>query len=54
MVKPIVTTPEHTFVHTVEDLVDFSLIEIEQPLSLIPNTPVVTPPTSNYSKPKYS
>jgi hypothetical protein len=45
-----VTTPKHTFVHTIEHLVDFTLLEIEQPLGLIPDTPVVTPPTSNYSK----
>jgi hypothetical protein len=49
-VKPIVTTPKHTFVHTIEHLVDFTLLEIEQPLGLIPDTPAVTPPTSNYSE----
>jgi hypothetical protein len=47
-INPVVSTPEHTFVHTIEYLVDFSLIEIEKPLGLIPNTPVVTPPISNY------
>jgi len=45
-----VTTPEHTYVHTVEDLVVFSLREIEKPLGLIPNTPDITWPISNYSK----
>jgi hypothetical protein len=54
MVKPVVSTPEHTFIHTVEYLVDFALIEIEQPLGLILDTPVVTPPASNYSEPEDS
>jgi hypothetical protein len=44
-----VDTPDHTFVHMVEDLVDFSLTEIDQPLSFIPETPLVTPPTSTHS-----
>jgi hypothetical protein len=34
--------------------VDFSLIYIEQPIGLILDTLVVTPPTSNYCEPKYS
>jgi hypothetical protein len=34
------------FVHTIEDLIDFSLTKIEQPLNLIPKTP-----TGNYSEP---
>jgi hypothetical protein len=42
----VVDTPDQVFVHTVEDLIDFSLTEIEQPLNLIPETP-----TGNYSKP---
>jgi hypothetical protein len=49
-----VSTPEHTFIHTVEDLVDLALIEIEQPLGLIHDTPVVTPSRSNYSEPEDS
>jgi hypothetical protein len=32
-----------------KDLVDFSLTEINQPLSFIPKTPLVTPPTSTHS-----
>jgi hypothetical protein len=47
--RPVVNTPDHTFVHTVEDLIDFSITEIDQPLSFIPKTPLVTPPTSTYS-----
>jgi hypothetical protein len=54
MVKHVVSTPQHTFVHIVEDLVDFSLIYIEQPIGSILDTLVVTPPTSNYCEPKYS
>jgi len=54
MVNHVVSTLEHTFVHTVEDLLDFSLIEIEKPLGLIPNTPVVTPLISNYFEPEDS
>jgi len=50
MVKHVVTTLEHTFVHTVEDLMDFTLIEIEKPLGLIPDAAISTPPTSNYSE----
>jgi hypothetical protein len=44
--RPIVDTLDHFFVHTVEDLIDFSLTEIEHPLNMILNTPA-----SNYSKP---
>jgi hypothetical protein len=36
---PVVDNHDQVFVHTVEDLIDFSLIEIEQPLNLIPETP---------------
>jgi hypothetical protein len=36
----VVDTPDQVFVHTVEDLIDFSLTEIEHPLNLIPETPV--------------
>jgi hypothetical protein len=32
--------------HTVEDLIDFSLTEIEHPLNLIPETPI-----GNFSEP---
>jgi hypothetical protein len=35
-VRPIVSTYEHTLVHMVEDLVYFSLLEIEQPFWLNP------------------
>jgi hypothetical protein len=37
--RPVVNTPEEVFVHIVQDLVDFSLTEIEHPLDLIPETP---------------
>jgi len=52
--KPVVPTPTHTFIHIVEYLVDLSLIEIEQPIGLIHNTFLVTPPKNNYSEPKDS
>jgi hypothetical protein len=35
----VVDTPDQVFVHTVEDLVDFSLTDIEHPLNMIPKTP---------------
>jgi hypothetical protein len=36
----VVDTPDQFFFHTVEDLIYFSLTEIEHPLYLIPETPV--------------
>jgi hypothetical protein len=42
----VVDTLDEVFVHTVEDLIDFSLTEIEQPLNMIPETPAY-----NYSEP---
>jgi hypothetical protein len=42
----VVDTPNQVFVHTIEDLIDFTLTELEHPLNLIPKTP-----TSNYSEP---
>jgi hypothetical protein len=45
----VVDTPDHTFVHTVEYMIDFYLTKIEQTLSFIPETPPITPPTSTYS-----
>jgi hypothetical protein len=50
----VVDTPYNTFVHMVEDLVDFSITKIDQPLSFIPETPLVTPPTSTHSNPDSS
>jgi hypothetical protein len=44
--RPLVDTPDQVFVHTVEDLIDFSLTEIEHPLNLIPETLV-----NNFSDP---
>jgi hypothetical protein len=44
--RPVVDTLNQVFFHTVEDLIDFSLIEIEHPLNLISETLV-----GNYSKP---
>jgi hypothetical protein len=35
----VVDTPNQIFVHTVEDLIDFSLTKIEHPLNIIPKTP---------------
>ena len=42
----MVDTPVQVFVHALEDLIYFSLTEIEQPLNLIPETPA-----GNYSEP---
>jgi hypothetical protein len=36
----VVDTPDQVFVHTVEDLIDFSLTKIEHPLNLIPEMSV--------------
>jgi hypothetical protein len=44
--RPIFDTPDQIFFHTVEDLIDFSLTEIEQSLNLIPETLA-----GNYSEP---
>jgi hypothetical protein len=44
--RPVVESPDQVFVHTIEDLIDFSLTEIEHPLNLIPKTPA-----DNFSKP---
>ena len=35
----MVNTLDEAFAHTVEDLIDFSITEIENPLNLIPETP---------------
>jgi hypothetical protein len=42
----VVESPDQLFVHIVEELVDFSLTEIEHPLNLIPETPI-----DNFFKP---
>jgi hypothetical protein len=44
--RPVVNTPDQVLVHTIEDLIDFSLTKIKHPLNIIPETP-----TGNYSKP---
>jgi hypothetical protein len=44
----VVDTPDHTFVHIVEYLIDFSLTKIYQPISFIPEIPLVNPPSSTY------
>ena len=44
--RPVVKTPDQFFVHTIEDLIYFSLTKIKHPLNLIPKTPV-----GNYSEP---
>jgi hypothetical protein len=38
--RPVVNTPDEVFVHTVEDLIDFTITKIEHPLNLIPEMPV--------------
>jgi hypothetical protein len=35
----VVNTPDEVFVHTVEDLIDFAITEIENPLNLVPEMP---------------
>jgi hypothetical protein len=37
----VVKSPDHVFLHIVEDLIDFSLTKIKHPLNLIPETPVI-------------
>jgi hypothetical protein len=34
----VVESPDQLFVHTVEDMIDFTLTKIEHPLNLIPET----------------
>jgi hypothetical protein len=36
----VVSIPDEVFVHSVEDLIDFVITEIQEPLDLIPETPV--------------
>ena len=38
--RPVVSTPDEVFVHSVEDLIDFAITEIQEPLDLIHETPV--------------
>jgi hypothetical protein len=35
----VVSTPDEVFVHSIEDLIDFAITEIQDPLDLIPETP---------------
>jgi hypothetical protein len=35
----VVSTPDEVFVHSVEDLIDFAITKIQEPLDLIPETP---------------
>jgi hypothetical protein len=44
--RPVVESMDQVFVHTVEDLIYFTLTKIEHPLNLIPETPV-----GNFSEP---
>jgi hypothetical protein len=37
--RPVVSTPDKVFVHSVEDLLDFTITEIQDPLDLITKTP---------------
>jgi hypothetical protein len=39
IIRPVVDTPNHVCVNTVEDLIDFSITEIKHPLNLIPKIP---------------
>jgi hypothetical protein len=43
--RPVVDTPDQVFVHTVEDLIDFEITEIEHTLNLIPETSPMTSPS---------
>jgi hypothetical protein len=36
--RPVVSTPEEVFIHSIEDLIDFAITEIQEPLDLIPET----------------
>jgi hypothetical protein len=37
----VVSTPDEVFIHSIEDLIDFTITEIQEPLDLIPETPAV-------------
>jgi hypothetical protein len=37
--RPMASTPDEVFVHSVEDLIDFAITKIQEPLDLIPETP---------------
>jgi hypothetical protein len=37
--RSVVNTPDEVFMHTVEDLIDFTITEIQDPLDLIPEMP---------------
>jgi hypothetical protein len=37
--RPVASTPEEVFLHSVEDLIDFPITKIQEPLDLIPETP---------------
>jgi hypothetical protein len=38
-IRPLVSTPDEISVHSVEDLIDFTITKIQEPLGLIPKTP---------------
>jgi hypothetical protein len=38
MSRPMVNTPDEVFVHMIEDLIYFTITEIQDPLDLIPET----------------
>jgi hypothetical protein len=42
----VVSTPNEVFIHSVEDLIDFTITKIQEPLDLIPKMPA-----SDISKP---
>jgi hypothetical protein len=50
--RPVVSTPDEVFVHSVEDLIDFVITEIQEPLDLIPETPAddISEPTISRKK----
>jgi len=37
--RPVFSIPDEVFVHLIEDLIDFAITEIQDPLDLIPKTP---------------
>jgi hypothetical protein len=38
--RPVVNTPDEVFVHSFEDLIDFGITKIQEPLDIIPEMPV--------------
>jgi hypothetical protein len=36
--RPVVSNPDEVFVHSVEDIMDFAITEIQEPLDMMPET----------------